>query len=92
MDAIGGIFDQLLAHMADAPPLPISANRQTFLDYVTKNDLTCLPPFYSAYPDLKVLDILTLQKQHGESQAASAGRTRRPEVRATPASVRTRPR
>ncbi len=65
VDAIGGVFDQLLAHMADAPPLPVSANRQKFLDYVTKNDLTCLPPFYSAYPDLKVLDILTLQKQQG---------------------------
>ena len=67
MDAIGGVFDQLLAHMADAPPLPVSANRQKFLEYVKKNDLTGLPPFYSAYPDLKVLDILTLQKQHGGS-------------------------
>jgi hypothetical protein len=67
VDAIGGIFDQLLAHMADAPPLPVAANRQKFLDYVKKNDLTCLPPFYSAYPKLKVMDILTLQKQHGGS-------------------------
>jgi len=67
VDAIGGIFDQLLAHMADAPPLPVSANRQKFLDYVKKHDLTCLPPFYSAYPNLKALDILTLQKQQGGS-------------------------
>jgi hypothetical protein len=67
VDAIGGIFDQLLAHMADAPPLPVSQNRQKFLEYVQKNDLKGLPPFYSAYPDLKVLDILTLQKQQGGS-------------------------
>lgn len=67
VDAIGGVFDQLLAHMADAPPLPVSANRQKFLEYVKKNDLKGLPPFYSAYPDLKVLDILTLQKQQGGS-------------------------
>jgi hypothetical protein len=67
VDAIGGIFDELLAHMSDAPPLPVSDNRQKFLDYVTKNDLTCLPPFYSAYPNLKVRDILTLQKQHAGS-------------------------
>jgi hypothetical protein len=66
VDAIGGVFDQLLAHMADAPPLPVSANRKKFLEYVRAHDLTCLPPFYSAYPSLKVLDILTLQRQHGD--------------------------
>jgi hypothetical protein len=69
VDNIGDVFDKLLAHMSDAPPLPVSKpeNRPKFLEYVRKNDLTAIPPFYSAYPQLKVLDILTLQKQHGGS-------------------------
>jgi len=62
IDAIGKVFDQLLAHVTDAPPLPVSEHRKEFLEFVRKNDLTAIPPFYSAYPDLKVLDILTLQK------------------------------
>ena len=65
VNAIGEIFDQLLAHMVDAPPLPVSSHRAEFLAYVKKNDLTAVPPLYSAYPTLKVLDILTLQKQGG---------------------------
>lgn len=65
VNAIGGVFDQLLAHVSDAPPTPVGlpANRKAFLEYVRKNDLRGVPPFYSAYPQLKVLDILTLQKQ-----------------------------
>ena len=50
VNAIGEIFDQLLAHMVDAPPLPVSSHRAEFLAYVKKNDLTAVPPFYSAYP------------------------------------------
>jgi hypothetical protein len=59
---IGGVFDQLLAHMKDAPPLPVKDHQVEFLKYVKANDLTCEQPFYSAYPTLKVQDILTLQK------------------------------
>jgi len=58
---IGNVFDQLLVHIKDAPPLPVSKHPDEFLDYVQRHDLKCIPPFYSAYPDLKVLDILTLQ-------------------------------
>ncbi|MFP5372523.1 MAG: hypothetical protein ACLGI3_17485 [Actinomycetes bacterium] len=57
VDHIGWVFDDLLQHMADAPPLPVETHRSEFLDYVRRNDLTCLPPFYSAYPDRTVLDI-----------------------------------
>lgn len=60
---IGGVFDQLLAHMKDAPPLPVKDNPEKFLEYVQKNDLTCESPFFSAYPALKAQDILTLQKK-----------------------------
>jgi hypothetical protein len=58
INAIGKIFDALLQHMADAPPLPVENNRQAFMDYVRANDLRCLGTFYSAYPKLGVKTIL----------------------------------
>jgi len=64
---IGIVFDQLLAHMKDAPRLPVSDHREEFLSYVNNHDLKCVTPFYSAYPSLTVLDILTLQEQQSES-------------------------
>ncbi len=57
IDAIGDVFNALLAHMDGAPPLPVQQNRQQFLDYVTANDLRGIEPFYSAYPKATVLDI-----------------------------------
>lgn len=69
VNAIGPIFDSILEHVADAPATPVQRpeNREGFLEFVRKHDLAGLPPFYSAYPSLRVLDILTLQKQHGGS-------------------------
>jgi len=58
VDHIGDVFNDLLQHMDDAPPLPVQQHPQEFLDYVRRNDLRCLPPFYSAYPERTVLDIL----------------------------------
>ena len=60
IDVIGDIFNGLLAHMADAPPLPVQQHRENFLAYVRKNDLRCLGTFYSAYPTLGVKTILAL--------------------------------
>jgi hypothetical protein len=57
VDHIGDVFNDLLQHMDGAPPLPVQRHRQEFLDYVQRNDLRCLPPFYSAYPTRTVLDI-----------------------------------
>lgn len=54
---IGGIFDALLEHMVDAPPLPVEKNAKAFLDYVRTNDLRGIEPFYSAYPKSTVSDI-----------------------------------
>lgn len=65
VDAIGKVFDQLLVHIDGAPPLPVENNRAAFLDFVRKHDLKSIGPFYSAYPELKTLDILTLQKKSG---------------------------
>lgn len=58
VDHIGDVFTTLLGHVADAPPLPVQAHRAEFLDYIRRHDLGCVPPFYSAYPDRTVLDIL----------------------------------
>jgi hypothetical protein len=58
VDHIGEVFDDLLQHMDGAPPLPVARHRAEFLDYVQRNELRCLPPFYSAYPRRTVLDIL----------------------------------
>jgi hypothetical protein len=44
----------LLQHMDDAPPLPGQQHPQRFLDHVRRNDLRCLPPLYSAYPERTV--------------------------------------
>jgi hypothetical protein len=58
IDHIGDVFNDLLQHMDGPPPLPVQQHRREFLDYVRRHDLRCLPPFYSAYPDRTVLDIL----------------------------------
>ena len=65
VNVIGDIFNALLMHMDDAPPLPVQNNREAFLAYVKKNDLRCLGNFYSAYPSLGVKTIL--------AQAAASG-------------------
>ena len=54
---IGEIFNGLLAHMEDAPPLPVQQYPKEFLEYVSVNDLKGMPPFYSAYPKATVTDI-----------------------------------
>lgn len=60
VNKIGDIFNTLLMHMENAPPLPVQTHRQEFLQYVKDNDAPSLQPFYSAYPTLTVLDILAL--------------------------------
>ena len=63
---IGDIFDKILAHVTDWPAntsVKAPENRQKFLDYVKAHDLKSVGPFYSAYPELGVLDILAMQKK-----------------------------
>jgi len=60
INEIGDVFNKLLLHMENAPPLPVQTYRKEFLQYVRDNDLPILQPFYSAYPTLTVLDILEL--------------------------------
>jgi len=62
-NSLGQVFDALFAHIADAPPLPVEdpQNTQAFIEFMQKNNVA--PSFfYSAYPDLTVVNILDLQK------------------------------
>src|SRR5947209_1915220 len=63
VDEIGDVFNALLSHMKDAPPLPVQQNRDAFLAYVKANDLRCIEPFYSAYPQAPVVTILNALNQ-----------------------------
>lgn len=60
---LGPIFDGLLAHIADPPPTPVSDYADEFVAWVQKHDRTSpqqgLLTFYSAYPRLTVVDILS---------------------------------
>jgi hypothetical protein len=58
IDSIGDVFNTLLAHVEDAPPLPVQTYRQEFLDYIRTIDRRCVGTFYSAYPERTVLEIL----------------------------------
>jgi hypothetical protein len=55
---LGEVFDRLLAHVADAPPLPVQTHREEFLEFIRVRDLRCVGTFYSAYPTRTVLDVL----------------------------------
>lgn len=57
-DEIGEVFDAILSHVENAPPLPVQTYRREFLDYIRAHDLRCVGTFYSAYPERTVLDIL----------------------------------
>lgn len=58
VNAIGDVFDLLVSFMEDAPPTPVRQHRKEFLEYIKAHDLGCVGPFYCAYPDRTVLDIL----------------------------------
>src|SRR5438477_9923440 len=61
--ALGPVFDTLFAHTVEAPPLPVEdpQNLQAFIDFSQKYNVP-VPYFYSAFPDLTVLNIMDLQK------------------------------
>jgi hypothetical protein len=59
---VGQIFDAILAHVKDAPPLPVAEHADEFHDFVRKHNHELEPPIYSAYPNLRVSDILRLER------------------------------
>jgi hypothetical protein len=52
------LFNALLSHVASPPPLPVEKFPQEFLQWVQDHDLPCAVPLYSAYPTIKVQDIV----------------------------------
>lgn len=60
IDVMGDIFDALLAFVGDLPPgfTSVRAQRDAFVDYVRSHDVPIVGSFYSAYPSLRVNDIL----------------------------------
>jgi hypothetical protein len=57
IDEIGDVFNALLEHI-DATLVPVQSHRAAFLKFVRDHDLRCVGPFYSAYPQRTVLDIV----------------------------------
>jgi hypothetical protein len=62
-ETLGPVFDALFEHTVEAPPLPVEdpQNTQAFIDFSQKYNVP-VAYFYSAYPDLTVLNILNLEK------------------------------
>ena len=62
-ETLGPAFDALFQHTVEAPPLPVEdpRNMQAFIDFSQKYNVP-VAYFYSAYPDLTVLNILDLEK------------------------------
>lgn len=63
IEVAGDLFDLMLEHIQDAPPLPVQQYRNEFIEYVRRIDAVSDSPFYSAYGKLTVQDILPLQKE-----------------------------
>jgi hypothetical protein len=73
VDKVGKVFDLLLSHMEDAPPLPVEQHRAEFLQYIQAHDIPIVAPFYSAYPTLTVLDIQANAAQDDGQAGGPAG-------------------
>jgi cytochrome P450 len=63
IEVAGDLFDLMLEHIKDAPPLPVRQFRDEFIAYVERADLVSDSQFYSAYGDLTVQDILGQQRR-----------------------------
>lgn len=51
INEIGDVFNMLMEHVEEGPPLPVQTYRQEFLRYIRAHDFGCAGTFYSAYPD-----------------------------------------
>ncbi len=60
---LGPVFDALFGHTVESPPLPVEdpENLQAFIDFSQQYNVA-VPYFYSAYPDLTVINIHDLEK------------------------------
>jgi hypothetical protein len=58
IDSSHEAFDKIFPLIEDGPKTPVLEHRQSFHDYVRKNNIGPLPTFFSAYPTMAVADIL----------------------------------
>jgi hypothetical protein len=65
---IGPVFDKLLSHLKDAPPLPVKEHEEEFLAYARTHNIKA-SSFYSAYPNLSAAQIVKLQPKPAEGNA-----------------------
>lgn len=63
IEVAGHLFDRMLEHIKDGPPLPVRRYRDEFIAYVKNVDLVSDSQFYSAYGDLTVQDIRARQEE-----------------------------
>jgi len=63
IEVAGVLFDLMLEHIKDAPPLPVRKYREEFIEYVRRVDVVSDSQFYSAYGELTVQDIIGLQRR-----------------------------
>jgi hypothetical protein len=59
---IGPLFDALLAHVIDPPPLPVEQNAQAFIKWVADHNVPTAGGIITAYPNLTVLQIRHLEQ------------------------------
>jgi hypothetical protein len=64
-DELGEIFDMLLEFVDEPPARPVKQHREEFLAYVQAHDLKCVGPFFSAYPQQRVADIVSVASSAG---------------------------
>src|SRR3954468_22016406 len=64
INEIGDVFNALLEHV-DQSLVPVQSHRAEFLRFVKDHDLRCVGPFYSAYPQRTVLDIVDMANGAG---------------------------
>lgn len=55
---VGSLFNALLEHVVDPPPLPVEKNADAFVDWIASRNLAA-SLYYSAYPSLTVRNITT---------------------------------
>lgn len=66
IEQVGPLFNEMLQHIAQAPPTPVRKYRREFIEYVRRVNYPVEEPFYSAYPTLTVQNIRHLHRQEGQ--------------------------
>ncbi len=59
---MGTLFDGLLIHAADPPPLPVESNVPAFVQWVSDHNIPVFGNFIASYPTLTVLAIRNLEQ------------------------------